>query len=211
MARRLRPLVDVGASWRTFAHAGGYTQFHRGQAMWKTVDDLDRYRVVVESTRPDVVVETGTKWGGSAWWFADQFKVDVITVDVKPVSTPNHPRVTYLRGDSVELAATVAHLVAGRRCMVVLDSDHRAPHVEAEIRAYSPLVSVGCYLVVEDTIGDLVGPDGVRFGIDVPRIGGPLRAVEATLVDDPAWERDEEVEQLTQVSHHPAGWWRRVS
>jgi cephalosporin hydroxylase len=40
----------------------------------------------------------------------------------------------------------------GDRVMVVLDSDHSRDHVLAECRAYGPLVSKGCYLVVADTL-----------------------------------------------------------
>ncbi len=40
--------------------------------------------------------------------------------------------------------------------MVVLDSDHSQAHVEAELDAYAPLVSPGCYLIVEDSnIGEV--------------------------------------------------------
>ena len=35
--------------------------------------------------------------------------------------------------------------------MVILDSDHSQTHVRAELEAYAPLVTPGCYLIVEDT------------------------------------------------------------
>ena len=62
--------------------------------------------------------------------------------------------------------------------MVDLDADHRAHHVLEELQVYSPLVSPGCYLVVEDGFlgGRPVRPDAVP---------GPSEALEAWLAEDP--------------------------
>jgi cephalosporin hydroxylase len=204
--------LDVEASYATFDHPDGYTQHHRGIPVWKTVDDMVRYRTVVEATRPDVVVECGTRWGGFAAWLADQFGVHVVTVDLHrhPDRPGSWPGVTFLEGNSLTLPGQVRALVAGRRTMVTLDSDHHAPHVAAEIRAYGPLVTPGCYLVVEDGLADLLDPlRAVRFGYHVPDVGGPLHAIAQTLADDPGWLRDQAVEDMSPVSHHPAGWWLR--
>lgn len=207
--------IDITASIGSFGTKGGYTQHHGQLPMWKSADDLARYRRVLETTRPEVVVETGTKWGGTAAWFADLFAVDVITVDVtvERHAAPPHPRVTPIVGDSVAPAvvAQVVELVAGRPCMVSLDSDHHFAHVQAEIRAYAPLVTVGCYLVVEDALGDLVeGDDSRRFGARIPEEGGALPAIEAELFDRPGWVRDLDIEGMSPVSHSPFGWWRRA-
>ena len=168
----------------------------------KVAEDLDRYERIIEATRPEVLVETGTWTGASADWFATH-GVDVITIDVEPCETLN-PRVTQLVGSSTdpEIVAKVTQLVAGRRCMVVLDSDHSAPHVAAEMLAYAPLVTEGCYMVVEDGICRWV------HGTPVTEFG-PLDAIEQFL-PRPGWEHDNDLLNLHPVSHHPGGWLKRV-
>lgn len=207
--------ADVNASLQTFA-LGTYEQRLDGLTVWKLAADLDRYATIIAATRPDVVVETGTKFGGSARWFEHQ-SLDVVTVDVDGESSRRArqvcERTTWIVGDSTDPAVVdrVARLVAGRRVMVSLDSEHAAPHVAAEIAAYGPLVTPGCYLVVEDGIFDLTRDRQVqrRGGTRIPAEGGPLQAIGDVLAGDPAWERDEAVERMHLVSHHPAGWWVR--
>lgn len=207
--------IDVAASMATFTNQAGFTQQHAGLNMWKSAADLDRYRHIIEGDRPEVVVECGTRWGGTAAWIADSFGVDVVTVDIAEPSfeAQSWPRVTFVLGSSTTSGSIerVTALVGGRRCVVILDSDHHGPHVEAEIRAYAPLVTPGCHLVVEDGLADLVNSKHARrFGRQIPAVGGPLTAIMRTLVGVDGWERDLEVEALSRVSHSPGGWWRRV-
>lgn len=205
--------IDVRASHDTFTTKTGYTQHHATFPIWKTVDDMARYRRIVEATRPGTIVETGTKWGGFATWLADELGVAVITVDINAVPALRaHPRVTQVVGSSIDpdTIKRVQDLVNGRRVMVSLDADHHAAHVEAEIRAYGPMVSPGCYLVVEDGLADLVdAAKARRFGNRIPEEGGPLAAIGRTLATDDAWRRDLDIEGMTRVSHSPAGWWVR--
>jgi cephalosporin hydroxylase len=208
--------IDVAASLASLT-TGAHVQSVSGVPVWKLAADLDRYRAVIAATRPDVLVETGTMWGGSALWF-ESLGVDVVTVDVDPspvyaTARASCTRTTWLVGGSTDPAVLdrVAALVAGRRVMVSLDSDHSAPHVADEIRGYGPLVSPGCYLVVEDGIFDLAATDEerARGGALVPQVGGPLRAVAELLAGDPGWRRDVEIERAYPLSYYPAGWWTR--
>lgn len=190
------PLVDIPAS---LARVGAQ---RRGDII-KLPEDLDRYRAVVAADRPDVIVECGTWHGGSARWFAG-LGVDVVTVDV--ISRPfayHGDGITWLVGDTADpaTAARVGALVAGRRVMVVLDSDHSPAHVAAEIGLYGPMVTAGCHLVVEDGI--------VRWMGDTGYDGSPMDAIEALLADDPRFERDEATEALSSTSMYPCGWWIR--
>jgi cephalosporin hydroxylase len=205
--------IDIEASAALFADKDGFTQYHQGRAMWKTKDDLDRYRILLAGDAIDLLIETGTRWGGFAAWVADTFGIDVITIDTSPAIHGSLPsRVTSIRGDSIDPAVIgqVREIVRGRRAMVVLDSDHHRQHVAAEITGYSSFVGKRCALVVEDTIADYAPSVGRRCGNRIPEVGGPALAVMDLLMDSPLFERDV-IEDLTPLSHHPAGWWRRTS
>lgn len=209
--------VDVEASLETLARNGHV----RPDGMLKLDEDLERYRQIIEATKPEVIVETGTRAAASALWFADQ-GIDVITVDVaKPdterVNAARRDRrwpiagmpITFITGDAKDpgIAAHVAELVDGRRCMVSLDSDHSGPHVAEEIKLYGPLVTPGCYLVVEDGIfGYATRTLRTAHGLG-DMVGSPLDAIEELLDENPDWSRDVAIERLSPVTHHPAGWW----
>ena len=180
-------------------------------AAWKTLEDEEERRIlkyptdlwvyeeIIRRTKPEVIVETGSFEGGSASWFS-RF-APVISVDLAPPKT-DVARVIWIRGDSVEMADKVADLVAGRTCLVTLDSDHNCEHVLAELEAYSPLATD--YLVVEDTAVDVHGITANLY----PR-GGPGRAVETFLEASPTWKPDPECD-LFMLGMNPGGWLRRV-
>jgi cephalosporin hydroxylase len=171
------------------------------EGMTKVWEDVARYAHVIRASRPEVIVECGTGNGESARWFAEQGP-EVITIDYEQrVARPSR-QVRYVIGDSASLwtVAPLCEALAGRRTMVVLDSDHNGWHVRDEIMAWGPAVSVGCYLVIEDGI--------VRW-LPSWRGPGPLEAIAALLEGNPAWRRDEALEALLPVSMSPAGWWER--
>jgi cephalosporin hydroxylase len=171
--------------------------------------DLWGYQELLVRTRPDLVIETGTLFGGSALFMATVMDVigqgRVITIDLeaKP-GRPVHPRISYWTGSSVD-AAIVAEAKAaagGKRAMVVLDSNHTAGHVAQEIASYSPLVHVGDYLVVEDT--------NVNGHPTYPDFGpGPMEAVEKFLATTTDFVVDERCERFL-MTLNPRGYLRRV-
>jgi len=205
---------DLAASWETFSN-GDYETAVDGVRTWKLTDDLERYRHVIETTKPEVIVETGTKFGGSAVWFAS-LGLDVITIDIDGTFSEGtrqaNPGIHWIIGDTLDPAvmSAVVDLIDGRRTMVSLDAEHAAPYVADEIRAYAPLVTPGCYLVVEDGIFDVIEPERAHLGgARIPLEGGPLKAISSVLVGDPAWQRDAKVERMSARSHHVAGFWAR--
>jgi len=198
----LTPLTDIGAS---LARVGDYV----APDMLKLAEDLDRYRSVIAADRPDLLIECGTRLGGSAIWFAAHGP-DVVTIDTRPQPFGSCWRVTQIVGDSAspEVAARAAEMARGRRVMVSLDSDHSAAHVAAEIGLYGPLVTPGCHLVVEDGIIGWM-PADMRAGNGTPGDDSPMDAIEQLLDGNPGWERDTVTESMHPVSLYPAGWWVR--
>lgn len=171
--------------------------------------DLWIYQEILAEKRPDLIIETGTAAGGSALYLAsigDQLgSGHVVTIDVEARDDrPRHPRITYLTGSSTDpevLSAAAALRRPGGSVMVVLDSDHSAGHVLAELDWYAPLVTRGQYLIVEDT--NVNGhPVLHNFG------PGPMEAVEEFLHRTADFEIDLEREKL-RMTFNPRGYLRR--
>lgn len=205
----LQVVIDLDKSFGALAR-----NEHDRDGMLKLQPDLDRYRQIIAATKPEVIVETGTHTGASARWFAD-LDTDVITVDINPDASQRARRAGYGRisaftGSSTDpdLVEQVATLVDGRRCMVVLDSDHSANHVAREIELYGPLVTPGCYLVVEDAIFGYGAEIKKQHGMEGIK-GTPLDAIANLLHGNPEWSRDLAIERTDPVSSNPAGWWVR--
>jgi cephalosporin hydroxylase len=180
-----------------------------GYRTMKTPMDMWAYQEIVAETKPEVIVECGTAYGGSSLFFASLLDLlgrgDVITIDVEArPGQPTHPRIARIVGSSVDPAvvAEVRSRIGGRRTMVVLDSDHHEPHVSAELRAYADVVSPGCYLIVEDmnVNGHPVLPDHGP---------GPTEAVEAFLATTDRFEVDRDRERFL-LTLNPGGYLRRT-
>jgi len=170
---------------------------------------------LITGLKPDFIVETGTWMGGSAAiWAMVQDQVNpggrVITIDVEDfVDDATLPPISRRKVDFIVGSSTAPGVVADVRrrvgsgsVMVLLDSDHHAPHVLAEMRAFAPLVSVGSYMIVQDTDinGHPVLPD---FG------PGPMEAVLEFLREDDRFQVDHTQERL-MFTMHPSGYLKRV-
>jgi cephalosporin hydroxylase len=173
--------------------------------------DLWIYQEILVETEPDVIIETGTRFGGSAAYLAALCDLlgrgRVVTIDIKQLSgQPRHPRIDYILGSSIGagvVAQVRQRIEPGERVMVILDSDHGRDHVLEELRVYHELVSPGCYLIVEDTNvnGHPVSPDHGP---------GPMEAVAAFLPDHPGFRVDPSRERFL-MTLNPSGFLLRTA
>ena len=180
----------------------------RGVPLIKTPLDLWVFQDILYETKPDVVIETGTLYGGSAYYFASLFdmfgKGRVLTVDIEKADVPKHDRIQYLIGSSTapEIVEQLKNSIQeGETVMVVLDSSHMPDHVLDELRLYSDMVSVGHYLIVEDTH---LGGNPVFGGI-----GNPGLAVERFLKERDDFVVDKSREKFV-MTWNRGGWLKRV-
>jgi cephalosporin hydroxylase len=171
--------------------------------------DLWVYQEILNETRPDLILETGTAHGGSALYLASVCDLlgrgEVVTVDISPVEgRPQHDRITYLTGSSTadEVVGEVERLATDHeRVLVILDSDHSRDHVLDELRIYSRLVSPGSYLVVEDS--NVNGhPVLAEHG------PGPMEALEEFLAESDEFEVDAAREKFF-LTFNPRGYLRK--
>lgn len=182
----------------------------RGHRLWQNLLDLNVISEYIFAVRPQVIVETGTFYGGSAIFFADMMRLAdvtpcVISIDHAPRATPHYAGVHYLSGRSSTEMAVAAEVVArasGQRVFIVLDSDHHAEHVYHELLLYAPLVSVGDYVLVQD--------GNMHTSFHLPLEETPLGGVRRFLAEDHRFRADDAKSHLP-VTAHVGGWLERVA
>src|SRR3989344_4513190 len=190
-----------------------------GVIIQKSPSDLMILQEIMFEKRPDTIIECGTCYGGSAYYMAnlmdlmningkiftidhhkyppleacykkDLIKIagDMVAVDMDLYQTrtrPKHPKIKYILSDC--LSAKIPNL--GARTMVILDCDHSTEHVNLELEKYSNFVTVGQYIIVEDTII----PD---------KTNSPARAVKKFLSKNKNFVVDKSREKFELSTNH---------
>lgn len=138
-----------------------------GRPIIQLPEDMVRIQEVIWQVQPDVIVETGVAHGGSLIFYAslckamDKGRIIGIDIEIRPhnrTAIEAHPladRIELIEGSSVDPAVVdqvKARIRPGESVLVLLDSNHSKGHVEAELAAYAPLVSLGSYIVATDGI-----------------------------------------------------------
>ena len=169
---------------------------------------------IIVETRPERIVEAGALCGGSATMWA--MLLEHVVPDGRVIAIDLHDnirtartvdvfrrRVDFVQGSTVDsdVVARVSDMVEGHRTMVILDSRHGAPHVAAEIAAYAQMVSLGCYLIVQD--GFVNG-----HPLEPEHGPGPYEAVLAFVAADDRFEVDRSRERMLFILN-PGGFLRR--
>ena len=201
-----------------------------GRPIIQYPQDLVAVQEIIWDVKPDLIIETGVAHGGSAVFFASLLELNAhfggpkdaevwcVEIDLRThnrealVAHPMYPRLRIFDGSSVDekIALVIAEKAATcQRVMVILDSNHTHEHVLGELNLYAPLVSVGSYCVVFDTvIEDL---DGVEF-VDRPwgKGNNPKTAVAEFMKTNSDFIVDYAIDEKLLISAAPGGYLKRV-
>ena len=217
MAQSVAPQYSYNFSWM-------------GRPIIQYPQDIIAVQELIWNIKPDLIIETGIAHGGSAVFFASLLELNALSGGPKDaevwcveinlrlhnreslIAHSMYPRLKIFDGSSVdeEIASVIAEKATKcQRVMVILDSNHTHDHVLGELNLFAPLVSVGSYCVVFDTvIEDL---EGVEF-VDRPWGKGdnPKTAVAEFLKANSDFIVDHAIDEKLLISTAPGGYLKRV-
>lgn len=194
------------------------TYWH-GYKSYKFATDLIQYQQIIYDVKPDFIIETGIMYGGTTFFLAHMLDLIghgiVIGIDINKMDNlPEHNRISYIFEDCLnnQCINRVNEILDDRykKGLVILDSDHNMSHVLKEMNLYKQYVSVGSYLIVEDT--DISGHPLQIFDNKTNQYidPGPYEAVHAFLKDNKDFEIDDSREDLI-LTNNPDGFLRRIN
>lgn len=225
-------LKQATRDWINKANARKYSYHFEwlGRPIIQYPQDIVAMQEVIWSVQPDLIVETGIAHGGSLVLSASMLELNAacggpadaavlaVDIDIRPhnrQAIEAHPlsrRITMIEGSSVApdvVARVRSEAARRRRVLVSLDSNHTHAHVLAELEAYAPLVSVGSYCIVFDTVIDDMPADMFPSRPWGPG-DNPKTAVREYLGSHPEFEVDKAMDDRLLVTVAPGGWLKRV-
>jgi cephalosporin hydroxylase len=182
--------------------------------------DILAAQELIWRVRPGAIVETGVARGGSVIFSASMLQlldgdgiVVGVDVEIRPQNKEaigRHPlarRVRLVEGSSTDPAVfgqVRGHIGTRAPAMVFLDSNHTHDHVLAELRLYSQIVDRGSYIIVYDSVIDLLPAEDFR---DRPWGPGnnPRTAIHAFLTENDRFEIDQDMSAKLLLTCCPDG------
>ena len=186
---------------------------------------------LIWSIQPDLIIETGIAHGGSLIFLASMLELNAacggpsnasvlgIDIDIRPYNRAEieshsmFKRIFMIQGSSTDpnvIEQVRIEAEGKQRVLVCLDSNHTHDHVLAELQMYAPLVSVGSYCVIFDTIIEDLPSDMFQ---DRPWSPGnnPKTAVWEYLRSHQEFVIDKSIQHKLLITVAPDGYLKRIS
>jgi cephalosporin hydroxylase len=194
-----------------------------GRPIIQYPQDMIAMQEILWELKPDLIIETGVAHGGSLIYYASLMELigkgHIVGIDIdirkhNREAIEAHPmfkRISLLEGSSVSddiLTQVNDFIKPGMTVLVSLDSNHTHEHVLQELELYAPLVTVGSYCVVFDTIVE----DMPAAMYDRPWDVGnnPKTAVFDYLKTHPEFEINKAIDNKLLISVAPDGYLKRI-
>ncbi len=194
------------AYWRSLAWQG---TTWLGESAPGAPSDLVIYQEILASVRPDWIIDTFDADGGRSLFWASMCDLldhgKVLSLGAGAASDkPTHERLEYVSGKGIDETTQnqVRELVGDDSALVFLGGPSPRQRLVVEFEAFAPLVPVGSYVIVQDTVlnGHPVWP---AFG------PGPQETIRQIKQRYPEFMSDLEIER-SAISFNPAGYLKRV-
>jgi len=231
-------LRDLSREWMNRANRHKYSYHFEwmGRPIIQYPQDVVALQEIIWAVKPDLVIETGIAHGGSLIFSASMLvlldycnsvtdhhgtplkrKVLGIDIDIREhnrLAIESHPlasKIDLIQGSSTDQPTIdrVKEYADGyNKVLVILDSNHTHDHVLSELRAYAPLVTIGSYCVVFDTVIEDMPADMFQdrnWGIG----DNPKTAVWAYLKETQSFEIDRVMQDKLLTTVAPDGFLKR--
>jgi cephalosporin hydroxylase len=224
-----KDLKDKSLAWMLQAdkHKYIYNFTWMGRPIIKFPQDIIALQEVIWQVKPDLIIETGIAHGGSVIFSASMMhllgnkgKVLAVDIDIRDhnrkeiEASPFSKYITMIQGSSTDpyILNQIKHFAKDyKNIMVCLDSNHTHEHVLAELQLYAPLVSVGSYIILPDTLIEFF-PKGY-YTDDRPWDVGdnPYTAMELFMKGNKEFEKDETItDKLLITEAFGGGFLKRI-
>lgn len=222
-----RSLHELGMKFiaDTVKHEYSYHFRWLGLPIIQYPQDVVAMQELIWKLEPDAIVETGVARGGSLILSAsilhllDKGGVVVgVDIDIRPhnrEAIESHRLARYIKlvqGSSTAadvIAQVKQHIAGAKRVLVILDSMHSHAHVLEELKLYAPLVTKGSYLVVMDSVVEMLPKE---LYPDRPWGPGdnPWTATQEYLKTTDRFEIDRSIPDKLMITVAPDGYLRCV-
>ena len=157
-------------------HDGVFKTSYRGVPIQKFPFDYIMYQMIINEVKPDLIIEIGTMYGGSALYYADLMDtlniiggevhtIDIVDLEIrKNIFNGNFPN---LKNDDnypniINNNVRIKRFTEGfanynldncknfNKILVIDDGSHISQDVLEALNKFSDIVSVGSYYIVED-------------------------------------------------------------
>jgi cephalosporin hydroxylase len=160
--------------------AGHHRVTYKGVPAIKCPFDYVLYQMLVTGIKPDLIIEIGTRHGGSALYLADLMNLngygEVHTIDLPDNQESEllhtHERVHIFKNGFQHYDCSV--IARFQKVMIIEDGSHQYEDTLAALSLFAPYVSIGSYFIVEDGIITELGKSAAFNG-------GPQRAIDTFL------------------------------